>query len=118
MVSNITIAKLCHEINKIYCESMGDLSQIKWEEAPKWQRTSAMHGVRFYMDNPNATPKDMHDSWLKEKLDNGWTYGPLKDSERKTHPCIMEYEKLPESQKIKDRLFLTVVKSLTDYANR
>ncbi|CDQ41843.1 hypothetical protein [Virgibacillus salexigens] len=28
------IAELCHNVNKAYCESIGDLSQPKWEDAP------------------------------------------------------------------------------------
>ena len=41
-----TIAIICHEANKIYCESLGDNSQESWEDAPEWQRASAIDGVQ------------------------------------------------------------------------
>lgn len=32
------IAKVCHEANKAYCETLGDYSQPEWEAAPAWQK--------------------------------------------------------------------------------
>jgi hypothetical protein len=29
------IAKVCHETNRAYCETLGDNSQPPWEEAPE-----------------------------------------------------------------------------------
>ena len=52
-------------------------------------------GVRFALDNPQATPEMMHQNWMKTHLDTGWTYGELKDEGLKTHPCLVEYDQLP-----------------------
>ena len=30
------IAQVAHELNKAYCESLGDNSQPSWEDAPEW----------------------------------------------------------------------------------
>ncbi len=38
------IARVCHEVNKAYCEALGDNSQPTWEDAPEWQRSSARMG--------------------------------------------------------------------------
>ncbi len=108
-----TVARLCHEVNRAYCESQGDLSQPRWEDAPEWQRESAIKGVQFALDHPDAKPSDSHESWLAEKRAAGWTYGPVKDPEAKTHPCFVSYGELPPAQKAKDYLFLGVVRALT-----
>ena len=34
------IAKTCHEVNKVFCEALGDDSQVSWEEAPEWLKNS------------------------------------------------------------------------------
>ena len=34
------IAKTCHEVNKAFCESIGDASQPSWNDAPQWQKIS------------------------------------------------------------------------------
>ena len=28
------IAKVCHDVNRAYCKSVGDDSQVSWEDAP------------------------------------------------------------------------------------
>jgi hypothetical protein len=106
------VAETCHEVNKTYCESLGDKSQKPWAKAPKWQKDSAINGVMFHMDNPEASASASHDSWMKEKVDGGWKLGDKKDEKAKTHPCIVPFEDLPKEQQYKDFLFKTVVKSL------
>jgi len=106
------IAKVCHEANKVYCESIGDMSQVSWEDAPEWQKESACNGVIYHIENPNSKPEDSHNSWMKEKIDNGWVYGEVKDPDKKTHHCIVPFNELPKEQQFKDILFTTIVKSI------
>ena len=106
------IAKTCHEVNKVYCESLGDTSQPSWEDAPEWQKESACQGVIFHLTNPDAKPEDSHEEWFRQKKIEGWKYGPVKDVEKKEHPCMVPYHELPKEQQVKDSLFIAVVKSL------
>ncbi len=103
------IARVAHEINRAYCEALGDLSQPVWEEAPAWQRESAMHGVRLHLDNPEAGPQASHEAWMAEKLANGWAYGPEKRPDVKQHPCLVPFAELPRKQQAKDYIFAAVV---------
>ena len=109
MINIERVARRCHELNKSYCESIGDNSQVSWNEAPDWQKESAIAGVKFRIDNPDATAADMHESWLKAKQADGWVYGEVKDEKKKTHPCMLPYLELPAEQRIKDTLFKTTV---------
>lgn len=108
----ILIAQIAHEINRAYCESLGDDSQPSWESAPDWQKDSAVAGVEMHLANPDATPEQSHESWLFHKLADGWVHGEVKDAEAKTHPCCLPYEELPPEQKAKDYLFRAVVHQL------
>ncbi|GAA4493492.1 RyR domain-containing protein [Pseudaeromonas paramecii] len=103
------IAKKCHEMNRAYCQAMGDDSQLPWTEAPEWQRQSAVNGVLFHIEHPEAGPDASHNSWMDEKLADGWEYGPIKDPELKRHPCIVPFTSLPKEQQAKDSLFKAVV---------
>ena len=103
-------AKMCHEVNKAYCEAIGDHSQVSWNEAPEWQQDSAINGVMFHLNNPDAKPHDSHANWYKDKLADGWKYGPVKDVQKKEHPCMVPYEELPLEQRVKDHLFIAMVK--------
>lgn len=106
----VSIAKICHDTNRSYCQTLGDDSQPVWEEAPGWQRNSAIQGVKFHIDNPGTTPEDTHMSWMIQKLKDGWCYGPVKDAEKKEHPCFLPYWKLSPEQRLKDALFSSIVK--------
>ena len=103
-------AKTAHEVNRAYCTGLGDHSHVAWEDAPEWQKSSALNGVRGVI--AGNTPQQSHDSWLAEKSENGWVYGPVKDAEAKTHPAFLPYDKLPKEQKNKDLLFITTVKGV------
>lgn len=111
----IQIAKICHDANRSYCQTLGDNSQCVWETASDWQRSSAIAGVNYAITNPNSTAKDQHDSWMADKVADGWTYGPVKSAINKQHPCIVPYDELPEEQKIKDHLFRAIVTSLKQF---
>lgn len=106
------IARVCHEVNRAYCNAIGDETQLPWEHAPQWQRDSAIKGVEFIIANPGAPASATHDSWLEAKRADGWKYGPVKDEAAKTHPCFLPYEDLPPEQRTKDYLFGAVVRAM------
>lgn len=47
--------------------------------------------------------KNVHETWAKTRISQGWTYGEQRDDEKKTHPCLVPYEELPEEEKEYDR---------------
>ena len=47
--------------------------------------------------------KNVHEVWAQMRIAEGWTYGPQRDDQLKTHPCLVPYEALPESEKAYDR---------------
>jgi hypothetical protein len=106
------IAKVCHEANRAYCQTIGDDSQPAWEQAPDWQRSSAIDGVKFHLANPTAGDSASHENWMKEKLHGGWKYGPVKNPEAKEHHCLVPFDQLPPEQQAKDRLFRAIVHAL------
>lgn len=105
------IAQICHEVNRAYCASIGDDSQVPWNEAPQWQKDSASIGVRGIIDGSITQPSQSHESWLAEKERTGWKYGPVKDANKKEHPCFVPYDQLPPEQQTKDHLFFAVVRA-------
>ena len=106
------IAEVTHEVNRAYCNAIGDNTQLAWADAPEWQRSSAVKGVEFLVEYPSATPKTMHQNWMAIKLAEGWRFGAEKSAEQKTHPCLLPFDDLPQAQKAKDYLFSGVVLAL------
>lgn len=106
------IARVAHEVNRAYCLALGDTSQPAWDDAPEWQKNSARLGVALHLGDPKAGPEASHESWMAQKVLDGWVYGDVKNPEAKTHPCIVPFSALPREQQAKDFLFRGVVHAL------
>lgn len=115
-MNQIDIARVCHEVNRAYCQALGDHSQPAWEDAPEWQKQSALAGVKLHTENPHAGAQASHESWMAHKLSEGWKFGPVKDAEKKEHPCMVPFDELPREQQAKDYIFRAVVHALCAYA--
>lgn len=104
-------AAAAHMANRAHCRAIGDDSQPLWEDAPEWQRKSARNGVIGVLVHGNG-PGASHESWLAEKEADGWKYGPVKDPDKKEHPCFVPYDDLPPEQRAKDGVFVDTVKQV------
>ncbi|NKT05172.1 hypothetical protein GS485_11085 [Rhodococcus hoagii] len=106
------IARVCHEANRAIQIVTGDPAvSPSWDDAPDWQRDSAIEGVEKALNG--ATPKQLHESWCEFKRADGWVYGDVKDEVAKTHPCLVPYWDLPEIQRKKDAVFGAIVAALS-----
>lgn len=47
--------------------------------------------------------ENVHDVWAAGRIREGWVWGEEKNSEKKTTPLLVPYNKLPESEKAYDR---------------
>lgn len=110
-MDKVEIARVAHEVNRAYCQALGDDSQAPWDEAPQWQRDSCVHGVELHSEK-DVGPEASYESWMAEKAAAGWTYGEVKDPENKKHPCMMPFDQLPQEQRAKDHIFRAVVHAL------
>lgn len=47
--------------------------------------------------------RNVHEVWSKNRMNEGWTYGPERDDSHRKHPCLVPYDDLPETEKEYDR---------------
>ncbi|KAF5904193.1 ryanodine receptor 2-like, partial [Clarias magur] len=43
--------------------------------------------------------ENLHELWLLEKTEHGWTHGPVRDDSKQVHPGLVEFSKLPDQEK-------------------
>ena len=104
------MARLIHGVVREYNilhEIPGD--NFEWDDVDLEYRRSIENAIKNELDSPAKEPSDSHNRWLKARLDDGWTYGPVKSQKHKTHPCMIPYEDLPRAQQFKDELFSCMV---------
>jgi hypothetical protein len=107
------IARVCHEANRALQQIQADPTipvSPEWSDLDEETQHSAFDGVHFMLDG--HTPRESHENWCRFKVLHGWVVGPVKDEARKEHPLLVDYDELPESQKIKDALFGAIVGAL------
>lgn len=107
-------AKLIHEVNKAYSEALGDGSAVTWEQMSPEAKESLIKSVQYYLDTPGITPAQIHQRWIDEKVRMGWTFSPIKDVLKKTHPSLVDYRQLPPTEQAKD----CIVKAIVDNFRR
>ena len=85
---------------------------MSWEAAPDWQKNAAIHNVIYIIAHPEVSYKALHDYWMQEIINTGWSYGAIKDEEAKTHPSMIPFEQLSKKEQQKDKFFFTIVQAL------
>jgi hypothetical protein len=46
--------------------------------------------------------ENLHEVWARKRMDDGWTYGPARNDERRLHPSLVPYSALDESERSYD----------------
>lgn len=108
-ITTSDIARICHEANTALQVALGEVPSPHWDDIDDDMRSSAIRGVTLALDD-GATPEGLHESWVETKAEQGWAYGETKDSDAKTHPCMVPYADLPQDQRMKDHLFAAIVR--------
>ena len=103
------IAKACYEANAAQRTAIGEDVPCSYKESPDWVKDSIKDGIMFHLANPDANDEDSHENWRAAREAAGWVYGEVKDEEKKTHPCLVDFADLPEEQQAKDRIFRETV---------
>lgn len=110
------IARVAHAAVMELQAIQGDLiPSLPWDWESPDVRESAAEGVRFVRER-EVTPAENHQHWVETRTAQGWSYGPVKDPLKKTHPSMVAYEELPDGEKEKNRLFIGIVTALGIYS--
>lgn len=104
------IAIVCHNANRGLQSVLDEKPSPEWGELTDDIKDSGIQGVLKAIKGD--TPRELHESWCAHRRANGWTYGMVKDIHLKTHPCLVDYSKLPPAQRLKDELFSKIVELL------
>jgi hypothetical protein len=106
------IARVCHAANTELQRLFGDPSpSVLWDDEPEEIRQTTIAGVEAALRG--ESPEELHAEWCRNKAAQGWRRGEFKDAEAKTHPCLVPYDELPASERLKDAVFGAIVTAMT-----
>ncbi len=52
---------------------------------------------------------NVHEVWARKRMKDGWVWGAERNDAAKTHPCLVPYADLPDSEKAYDRVMVEEV---------
>uniref|UniRef100_A0A665TLN2 Ryanodine receptor 3 n=1 Tax=Echeneis naucrates TaxID=173247 RepID=A0A665TLN2_ECHNA len=53
-----------------------------------------------HLDNVrDKLAENIHELWGMNKIELGWTYGKVRDDNKRQHPCLVDFAKLPETER-------------------
>jgi len=73
------------------------------EYRPQPIDTSRVTLPKDLLDLTERLAENAHEIWARQRIAEGWTYGPRRDDAAKRHPDLVPYGELPESEKVYDR---------------
>ena len=76
---------------------------MKKKYVPQPLDTSKVELPEELMELVEEMAKNVHEVWAQTRMEQGWTYGEVRNDELKQHPCLVEYEELPEEERVYDR---------------
>lgn len=77
---------------------------------PEPMDTSGVTLADGLQDLVEVLARNTHDLWARKRIADGWVHGPRRDDTARTHPNLVPYDDLAESEKEYDRG--TVVEAL------
>lgn len=77
------------------------LERVKCSYRPRTDNT--LSDFHFTPNEIELLAELEHERWMQEKLDSGFSYGPTRDPQRKTHPCLVDWPDLSEAARQDDR---------------
>jgi hypothetical protein len=80
-----------------------------------WEKRDEAFRIQFLdvvsrQTGPDRTgdPEQLHEDWVKAYEAMGWTYGPVRDPQAKTHPDMVPYAELGQLERDKDAVFVAL----------
>lgn len=106
------MARVAHEQVMGLCACLGQPT-ISWEQASDMDQSSTREQILACVNDPNMNPQENWRIWAQNKTKAGWVWGPIKDADAKTHPCLVDsYDKVPFEERVKDHIFLSTVRGM------
>lgn len=95
---------LTEEKKKInHCILSREENAMKTTYIPRPIETGGVELPEHLLALTEKIAENVHEVWARGRIAEGWTYGEKKDPEKKTTPCLVPYNRLPESEKEFDR---------------
>src|ERR1700744_1789977 len=94
------IARVVHEANRAMQYVQNDaVPSPPWDADSALVHDTCINLVRLV--RMGYSNEEIHQEWCDRLKDEGWTFGSVKNPQKKPHPCLVPYYDLPPLQRHK-----------------
>jgi len=112
-LTSMQIAEIINGITSRIPRPDGSFPDV-WCDLDENRKALASAAVVDIYQNSHETPEDFHNLWMRPLLEEGWTRGEFS-KENKTHPCMVSFDELPESEILKDEIWVNLTQLFRPY---
>lgn len=111
-------ARVAHEALSSLRMALGESLLPAWVDAPPWMRERTYKLVDAVRSEITPTsPEAEHTRWYNERVEVGWTHGPVRDDAAKVNPLLLPWSALSKDARriaiAKTAVQIGVVEALT-----
>jgi len=110
-----TVAIIAYEAVRAFAKEHGDNHHRRWGKLSEEHQKSLIEGAMFHFINPQIGPEAAHLARCKRLMEQGWSFGPEKDEEKKLTPLLVAYSDLPPERQFKYFIFAVVAGNLAQF---
>lgn len=107
--SQLSLAQQAYEVLRAFNMAVHLEPKVAWDEATPETRANMLAAVRWQRENDEAPVSASHDSWVSQKMAEGWKYGPVTDNARKESPKLLPFDQLAPQFRAQDFIFRAIV---------
>jgi len=107
------IAEVAHNINASFRLVAAEYAQF-WRELPPeaWERVDSLRQVKLLRENPDLSPQQEHEAWMRERIQHGWSWGAERNADRKQNPLLVEWDELPGAYRARSIASFQVIRTM------
>jgi hypothetical protein len=83
-----------------------------YDKLPRDMQEAELGSVNYFRTSPMANETSMHTDWMLHMQEEGWSYAPDLDEEKKTTPMLVLFSDLPPFAQLHDHIFYAVCRIL------
>lgn len=110
----VIIAEAAHNAMRSFSGNTG----TAWDDLPVAAQANTVDQVLGILGSPDITAAEVHDNWMRTKLEAGWVYADTLDPKANppTSPSLKPYAELEPMEQARSSIFLSVVRGFQQAA--
>lgn len=113
----LVLASALHGATQVFPRPDGSCP-VTWAQLTDADKERSVRALEELLDSDPRTPEGYHQLWWDLKIEAGWSHGEIYCDKNLTHPCLVPFDQLTETEQIKDKIWGALVEIFKPYMEK